>query len=276
MKDIIVGYQGVQGSFSEEALISYFGQNIMRIPVREFKDIFEGINNKEFLYGILPIENSSTGGVLQVYDLIRKYNFSIIGERCIEVNHNLLVLPGARLQDIREIYSHPQALSQCEEYINKLKDITVIPTLNTAFSAEFVRDREDINKAAIASKRAADIYGLDIIRPNINHNKRNYTRFIIVGKEPVDDKKSNKISIVFATKHKSGALYNILSYFAQEGLNLLKLESRPMLDNGWEYYFYIDFEGHLDDVRTNEVLLKVEQQTSYFHMFGNYKRCMLF
>lgn len=274
MEDLIVGYQGIAGSYSEQALVSYFSNNVTKINVKEFRDVFKGVANGHFKYGVLPIENSSTGGVIEVYDLIREYGCSIVGERCIKISHSLLGISGSSVETVKEIYSHPQALKQCETFIKELKGVKIIPTLNTALSAKYVRDENDVTKLAIGSNRCSELYGLDELRKDINYNKKNFTRFIIISKDKKFDDSSDKVSILFSTDHQPGALFNVLSYFAKSGLNLLRIESRPMIESTWEYFFYIDFEGNINEEKTEKVLSKLIDETSYFHMLGNYKRCV--
>ncbi|QZY53640.1 chorismate mutase [Crassaminicella profunda] len=268
---LIVGFQGVEGSFSEQALIEYFGENATRKNVREFKDVFESLKRDEINYGVLPIENSSTGGIAEVYDLLRQYGFYIIGEKCIKVEHHLLGMKGTKMEDIKEVYSHPQAFSQSSEFFKKYEDLKLIPYKNTAMSAKLIKDENTKMKAAVASKKAAKLYDLDIIASNINYNKSNYTRFIIIGKNLEMDLKANKISVVVATPHRAGALYGILRYFAENNLNMLKIESRPMINKSWEYFFYIDFEGNLNEEVVKKSIDLIGQGSSFFQLLGNYK-----
>lgn len=270
--ELIVGFQGVAGSFSEQALLDYFGENTKTKAVDEFEDIFTELESKSIKYGILPIENSSTGGISEVYDLLNKYDFKIVGEVFLKVNHNLMAIPGATIEDITEVYSHSQALSQCSEFLKLKNSWSLIPFCNTAKSAELVYNSKNKFKAAIGSRRAATIYNLNILSSNINSNSKNTTRFIIVSKNMEVCSECNKTSVIFATPHRSGSLYNILRYFAENNLNLLKIESRPIWDKPWEYFFYIDFEGNLEDITVKEAMLEIRKASSYFKILGNYKR----
>lgn len=271
-KDLIVGFQGVAGSFSEQALLDYFGEDTKTKAVDQFEDIFTQLENESIKYGILPIENSSTGGVTDVYDLLNKYDFKIVGEVCLKVNHNLMAIKGASIEDITEVYSHSQALSQCSEFL-KIKDSWAqVPFCNTAKSAEFVYNSKEKFKAAIGSRRAATLYNLNILAHNINSNSKNITRFIIISKNMEICSECNKTSVIFVTPHRSGSLYNILRHFAENKLNLLKIESRPIWDKPWEYFFYIDFEGNLDDDTVKEAMIEIRKASSYFKILGNYKR----
>ncbi|QGU93985.1 prephenate dehydratase [Clostridium bovifaecis] len=269
--NINAGFQGVHGSFSEEALLEHFGEGVIAHNVTEFEDIFKALKNNEIDYGVLPIENSSTGGIVEVYDLLRKYGFFIVGERTIKVSHNLLGVKGAKIEDIKEVYSHPQALQQSSEFLKNYPKWNCIPYRNTAASAELVRNENSKEKAAIASKKAGEIYDLDIIRDDINYNKNNYTRFIIIGKSLELENNYNKISTILTLPHKAGSLYNILSIFAEYNLSLLKIESRPIIDKSFEYFFYIDFEGNLNDKAVKEAIGEIRNNSYDFKLLGNYK-----
>lgn len=272
----IVGYQGVIGSFSEEATINYFGdwpRKIMQFD--EFEDVLKAINEDKIDYGVLPIENSYTGEVLEVYDLINKYNLYIVGEEIIEVKHNLVALKGSQIQEIKEVYSHPQAFGQCKNYLNNYKHITAIPYANTAMASKYIAQMQDRTKAAISSKRAAEVYDLEIIESNIHTHHNNSTRFIILAKNMKITSECDKVSIVFTTKHTSGALYQVLSHFAYNGVNLLKIQSRPMRNKSWHYFFFVDLEGNLEDAQMLIALGKIDAESEYFRVLGNYKRCCI-
>lgn len=270
--ELVVGFQGVAGSFSEQALIDYFGENTKTKAVDEFEDIFTELENDSIKYGILPIENSSTGGITDVYDLLNKYDFKIVGEVCLKVNHNLMAIKGATIDDITEVYSHSQALSQCSEFLKLKNSWTQVPFCNTAKSAELVYNSKEKFKAAIGSRRAAALYNLNILAHNINSNSKNITRFIIISKNLEVNSECNKTSVIFVTPHRSGSLYNILRHFSENNLNLLKIESRPIWDKPWEYFFYIDFEGDLDENTVKEAMIEIKKASSYFKILGNYKR----
>ena len=271
-ENIKVCYQGVPGAFSEQALIEYFGKDIERVNVSEFEDVFKSLKNDDIDYGILPIENSSTGGISEVCDLLRKYDLYIVGEKSVIADQNLLAIKGTKLEDIKEVYSHSQGLQQSSEYLKTKKDWTLVPFRNTAESAKLIKESGDKSKAAIASKRAAELYDLEILAPSINHNNNNYTRFIVIGKNLEINDDNNKISIVFSAPHKPGALYSALSYFTENNLNMQRIESRPILEKSWEYFFYIDFEGNLKDDRVKFVVEKIKANSTYFKLLGNYKK----
>lgn len=265
-----VGYQGEPGSFSEEALTQYFGDKVSTYNVMDFQDIFEALKNHRIDYGVLPIENSSTGGISEVYDLLRKYGFYIVGERCIKVEHNLVGPKGTKLEDITEVYSHPQAFQQCSEFFKDYPDLRLIPFKNTAISAKYINEEKCKEKAAVCSGKAAELYDLDIIKGNINYNVINRTRFIIIGRDLEVNKDCNKVSIVTTTAHQPGALYEILGFFAENNLNMIKIESRPIIDRSWEYFFYIDISGNFHDETVRKSIEAIKENSSYFKLLGNY------
>jgi chorismate mutase/prephenate dehydratase len=268
---ITVGFQGVSGSFSQQALFEYFGTNIKTKAVEEFEDIFIELKNKRIDYGVLPLENSSTGGISDAYDLLNKYNLYIVGEVCLKVNQNLLGIKGSKIQDITEVYSHPQAFEQSRDFLKNYPEWKLIPYHNTAMSAEFTKTQNSKWIGSIASDKAAELYGLDILQENINSNSTNTTKFVIIGRELMVDERSNKISIVLSTAHRAGYLYNVLRYFAENNINLLKLESRPIKDKPWEYFFHIDFEGNLKDETLKSAMDAIKNNSKYFKLLGNYK-----
>ncbi|WP_129598639.1 prephenate dehydratase [Anaerophilus nitritogenes] len=266
-----VGFQGVEGSFSQQALIKYFKEDVQMKNVRDFEDVFKLLKNNEVDYGVLPIENSSTGGITEVYDLLRRYKAYIIGERCIKVEHHLLGIQGTTIEDIKEVYSHPQAFHQSSEFFKKHNDWKLIPYHNTAVSAKLIKDTNIKSKAAVGNKKAADLYDLEVIASSIHDNKKNHTRFIIIGNKLEIPEDGEKISVVFTTPHQAGALYGILRYFAEKDLNMLKIESRPKIDHPWEYFFYIDFEGNLREKTVKKALELIEKNSASFQLLGNYK-----
>lgn len=270
-KNFVVGFQGEYGSFSEEATKKYFGEDVTTKNLPEFEDVFVALENKSIDFGVLPIENSSAGSVTDVYDLLRKYGFYIVGEHCIKISHNLLGVKGAKMEDIKEVYSHPQALSQSRNFLKQHPEWRLIPYSNTAASAKMIAQENCKYKAAIGSKNAAKLYDLDILATDIQYNKNNYTRFIIISREPKIDKQCNKISILISLMHKPGALYTILQYFKEHNLNMLKIESRPILERPWEYYFYIDFEGNMMENSIKEFMEKMKRNCVDFKLLGNYK-----
>ena len=268
----VIGYQGVPGAFSEEALLDYFKDyNYQTIYSSEFEDVLKNLQDGKVDYGILPIENSSAGSIVDVYDLIRKYNCYIVGEKTLAIKHNLLGLPGAKLEDITQVYSHPQGFSQSSTFLSGHRDWQQIPYYNTAISAQHVQASHDKHKAAIASMRAANLYGLEAIAENINYNVHNYTRFIIISKDMTFDQEADKVSVIFSVAHESGSLYHALAHFYYNGISLLKIESRPIHDRSWEYFFFVDLKGNLQDANLLIALGRILEQSTYFELLGNYR-----
>lgn len=270
--NIKVGYQGVKGSFSEEALIEFFGENQNAASYEKFEDVFIGLQKNEIDYGILPFENSCTGAITAVYDLLSKYGFYIVGEECIKIKQNLVGIKGAKLEDIKEVYSHPQGFDQSKAFLKNNEDLKLIYFYNTAISAKYISELKDKSKAAIASKRAAKIYGLNVIAEEINDDESNNTKFIIVSKTMELSKDCNKMTATFSLDNKAGTLYNLLSYFAQNEINMVKIESRPSKNKLWEYVLYVDFEGNINDENVKNAINLIEEKSEFFRLLGCYKK----
>ncbi|MGL5086587.1 MAG: chorismate mutase [Clostridium sp.] len=265
-----LGFQGAKGSFSEEALFKYFGEEVNPRAYEEFEDVFEALKNSEIDYGILPIENSCTGAISQVYDLLSKYGFYIVAEECIKIDQHLIGIDGCNLDTIKEIYSHTQGFEQSNEFL-KNKAWKLIPYHNTAISAKMIRDLNDKTKAAIASGRAAKIYGLNIIKEAINNNKDNHTKFIIIGRDLIVNENCNKTTVVFSLEDEAGTLYSLLRHFAENNINMIKVESRPNKHTSWKYLLYVDFEGNLNAVEVQNAIKLISKNSGYFKLLGNYK-----
>lgn len=266
-----VAFQGVEGAFSEEALLKIFGEDSDRICYEEFEDVFEAIKKDEVKYGVLPIENSSTGTITPVLDLLKKYGFYIVAEESIRIDQHLIGIKGTDLDKIKEIYSHPQGIEQSMEFL-KRRDWKLIPFHNTATSAKLVKDLKDPTKAAIAGIRAAKIYGLDLIERCINTQKDNNTRFVVISKNLTVSEDADKVSLAFSIDNKAGKLYNILRCFAENDINMIKIESRPMKDEPWSYIFYAAFDGNIDTKEAKKALKLIEKSSEYFKLLGAYKK----
>lgn len=267
-----VGCYGVQGSFSEEAMFNYFGEDVVASNYEEFEDVFLAIKNGDIEYGVLPIENSSTGAISQVYDLLAKYEFSIVGEKYIKINQHLIGHKGTDLTKVEEVYSHPQGFQQSSEFLRDYKHWRMIPFHSTADSVRLVRELKDKSKVAIASSRAASIYNLELIRENINNRSENSTRFIVISKNLQVDSESNKTSVVFSLEHKVGTLYSLLRHFAENDINMMKIESRPTEEGNWKYILYVDFEGNIRSEKVKKALSLIEEGCKYFRLLGCYKQ----
>ncbi len=263
-----VAYYGTEGSYSWEAMKSCFG-DIPALSSPTFRDVFDAVKQGNADYGVVPIENSSTGSIFEVFQLFYEYGYHIVGETNLRISHNLMGLPGAAVQDLREIYSHPQAFMQCESFLSQL-NAKLTPYYNTAASAKMVAASGDQTRGVIGSRSSAKFYGLDILQTEIEDNPNNYTRFAIFSKELMICPHANKVSIVFSLRNESGSLYHTLSVFTKHQLNLIKLESRPYPDSKWKYLFYADFEGHLSQAHIAQTLSLLQAQTQDFFLLGNY------
>ena len=266
-----VVYQGEPGCYSEEAAAGFFGDDVDSRGLAWFTDVFAALERGEADYAVVPVENSSTGSIRQVYDLMAQYRYSIVGEWQVKVEHCLMALPGVELDQIQTVYSHEQGLMQCEKYLDAHRDWKRVPTLDTAGSAKLVAETGDRTAAAICSRRAARLYGLNILAEGVNYNSMNHTRFAVVSPVPELRTGRDKISAMFRLPHQSGSLHEILTIFAVQGLNLLKIESRPIPGHGWEYLFFLDFTGDLSMDGMDGVLHELSQLAAEFRILGNYK-----
>lgn len=264
-----VGYPGVAGSFSEQALAEFFGREGTAYP--DFEDVFGALDRGEIDYGILPIENSSTGSITKNYDLLDAYGFFIVGEHSIKINQNLVGLEGASVDTVRTVYSHAQGIEQSAKFLSEHRGWETVHFLNTAISARMVAESGDITKAAIASRRAAELYGLKILAPDIQDSRTNTTRFMIIARS-LSHSGGDKISISFTLDNESGTLYNVLRHFSQGRINMVKIESRPIPGVLWNYRFYLDFEGSLGSPQTAALLESLARETKAFRLLGAYRR----
>lgn len=270
LEHVNVVFQGVEGAYSYAAMRTYFKEDINSYHVRTWRDAMEEVAQGKADYAVLPIENSTAGIVADIYDLLMEYELCIVGQQIISVNHVLLGLPEAELADIKTVYSHPQGLAQCSRFLAEHSDWTSEKVENTAGAAKRVAEEASLSQAAIASRHAGELYGLKVLSENICHNGENETRFIIVGKELVYTKKADKISICFELPHASGTLYNMLSHIIYNGLNMTRIESRPIPGRNWEYRFFVNFEGNLSDSAVICALRGLEGETNRMRILGNY------
>jgi prephenate dehydratase len=263
-------FQGERGAFSEDAVIKLFGKDVDFSPCVHLRDVFQAVLEDSVSFGVVPVENSQAGSINETYDLLLTYPLNIFAEVILRVSHCLMALPGEKLANIRTVHSHPQALAQCEEFLNKL-GVEVVPGYDTAGSAKMIKERQLKGYAAVANARAADIYGLEILVPKIETNVNNYTRFFAISKQKAEpQQEKNKTSLVFATKHVAGALYSVLGIFAARNINLTKLESRPSKAKPWEYVFYTDFEGHIDSEVYQGAIRELQQEATFVKILGSY------
>jgi prephenate dehydratase len=269
VKELVVAFQGEHGAYSEEAARQYFGPEVRTMPVRTFADIFRVVARQEAQRGVLPIENAVAGSINTAYDLLLEHDLRIVGEIFLRVRHCLLAPPGTSLEEIRVVRSHPQALSQCERYL-EARGWQPEPAYDTAGAAKQLAERPEPGVAVIASRLAAELYGLAVLAVGIEDYPFNYTRFFVLGSEQISPGSRCKTSIVFAVPHRPGSLYECLGLFAARGINLTKLESRPRRNRPWEYIFYLDFEGHASDPPCQEALLGLLQKATFVKVLGSY------
>jgi chorismate mutase/prephenate dehydratase len=266
-----VAIQGEEGSFSEEAGIKYWGKSVVFVSMKSFEEVVKAVESEETNYGLLPIENVLIGSISTTYDLLLESSLSITGEVFAPVSHFLLAVRKVPLQQIRRIFSHPAALSQCSTFLQSFERCEIVPVYDTAGSAMKVSRERDEHAAAIASRLAAKIYNLEVIAERLEDYPNNQTRFIIISKTPEETHYKNaKTSVVFTTLHQPGALFKVLKIFNDYGINLTKLESRPHRTEPWRYYFYLDFEGHVKDKMTREALDELKEQTNFLRVLGSY------
>lgn len=264
-----VAFQGEAGAYSEEAAYKYFTSSVKVKPCETLDDVFKAVESEEVQSGIIPIENSLEGNVGQSYDLLLASDLNICGETELRVVHCLIAHPETRLESVKRVYSHPQALGQCRVFLKHL-DCELIPAYDTAGSVKMIKEKGIIDGAAIASARAADIYGMQILAKEIEDNPYNFTRFLIISKQAALPSGKDKTSIVFSVKHKPGALFEFLKIMTTANLNMTKIESRPTRQKPWEYNMYLDFEGHREDRNVKKTLKALETSALFLKVLGSY------
>ena len=264
-----VVFQGAEGAYSQAAMIQYFGEGVNCFHVDTFRDAMLAIDEGSADFAVLPIENSSAGIVSEIYDLLVEFENYIVGEQIIPINHCLLGCAGTKISDIKTVYSHAQSLMQSAHYLQE-KGWQQISMKNNAFAAQKVAEDKNPTEAAIASEYAAKVYGLEILEKGVNDLKENSTRFIIITNQKEFSKDASKISLCFEVNHESGALYHALSHLIYNGLNMTKIESRPLEGRNWEYRFFVDFEGNMEDSAVKNALRGLREETRNMKILGNY------
>jgi len=266
----MIAYQGEPGSFSEQAAKKFFGPNALLVPQPNFADVFRYVEERPNRYGIVPIENSLFGSIHQIYDLLLKHKLFIVGELKLRIELHLMALPGTRFKNVKIIYSQLQAINQCENFLNQLKDVQVETVHDTAAAARYVRENSKHNVAAIASESAAKTHGLKILKRNIESDHRNYTRFIALSQKMERPHGKAKTSLVFIAKDIPGALFRALAVFALRDINLMKIESRPIVGKPWEYMFYLDVEGVDNKEPLLNALNHLKELSTFVRVLGCY------
>ena len=277
-----LGYTGVPGAYAYEVMINLLknsknsdGSTGVRakeiLSFNTHRELVEGVENGKVDFAILPIENSIVGEVRDSIDLINKRSIYIVGEVKHKIEHNLLGIKGSKIEDIKRVYSHEQALMQCSEFLGKYPEWEKVKMNNTALSAKYIGDTKNKENACIANMETREMYNLELLQPDINNEKENFTRFFIVSNKNLICENSEKISVITSTKNESGALMKLLKVFSDYGLNMVNLKSRPKTNKPWEYYFYIDFEGNLEEENVEKALKEIREKSIYLQILGNYK-----
>lgn len=267
-----VAFQGERGAYSEAAATLFFKEPIETVPYPTFYEVLESVEIGKIDYAVLPVENSLEGSVPESYDLLLTTKLNVVGEIYHRIRHCLIGLQG--LEKIDTVYSHPQALGQCRKFIQE-HHLKPIPTYDTAGSVKILLELKKDNIACIASRKAAEIYNVPIIREGIEDNSNNYTRFLVLANREQESTSKDKTSIIFSIKHVPGALYEILEKFNTNKINLTKIESRPTKNTPWEYNFYVDFEGHQSDKNIQNTLDKIKNNTIFLKVLGSYPKAEL-
>ena len=267
-----VAYQGENGAYSEAAIFEHFPGRLETVPYTSFEDVFSCVADGTCDCGFVPIENSLAGSIHRNYDLLLQHQLSVTGEHNLRVSHCLIGKPGTTMSMVHKVISHPQALAQCDAFLRNLSNVKIEPVYDTAGSVKIVRDQEDPGIAAIASRRAADIYNMQILAESIEDNPNNYTRFLIISRQPVNPGQDAKTSIVFALKNRPGVLFKALSVFALRDIDLTKIESRPLVGKLWEYFFYIDLAGSTEDQNVRNALNNLGEYATLLRVLGSYPR----
>lgn len=275
MTRIKVAFQGVHGAYSEDAVFHYFANDIEAVPCNEFEEVFAMVEKGQVSHAVVPVENSTEGSVTAVSDLLLDSDLTVTGEVLVPVRHCLIGQPDAELGDVRRVYSHPQALAQCRAFLARHPQWERVPSYDTAGSVMMIKERGLREEAAIASRRAASYYGMKVLQEDIQSVHSNVTRFFVVEKSASISAEGDKTSLAFSTKNIPGALYQCIGVFAERGVNLSKLESRPRRGRPWEYVFYVDIDGHVDDPKVRDAITDLVRKASFVKVFGSYRKAAL-
>jgi prephenate dehydratase len=264
-----VSFQGVAGAYSEEAVRQFFGPDVETVPCRTFGDVFVAVEEGDADFGMLPIENSVAGSVVQSYELLMEHDLRVRAEVILRVRHHLMAAPGTQFEDLKRVMSHPQALAQCERYLAR-RGLLAMPHFDTAGSARDLAENPDPETGVIASALAAELYGLEVLDDGIEDLPFNYTRFFVLGLDDPPRAQRSKTSLIFTTRHHPGSLYDSLGEFARRNINLSKIESRPRRNRPWQYLFYLDFDGHWQDTACEAAIMGLLRRSSFVKLLGSY------
>ncbi len=267
----IVAFQGEHGAYSEQAVYSHFGKAVVTKPERSLHEVFDAVERGIASHAMIPVENSLEGSVNETYDLLLRFNLKVSGEIGLKIIHCLIAHSSTSVNDVKQVYSHPQALSQCRRFLEG-RDWEIIPSYDTAGSVKIIKERNMKRAAAIAGEIAAHTYGMKVIRRGIQDEPNNYTRFFIISKDEAAPTGRDKTSIVFSVEHKPGTLFHALQPFAKRHINLTKIESRPTRKKPWEYHFFLDFEGHVSQLKCKEALAGLASGAAFVKVLGSYPK----
>jgi prephenate dehydratase len=272
-QELVVAFQGERGAYSEAATVAHFGDAVRPLPCPSFESVFDAVTEGGADHGVIPVENSLAGSIHRNYDLLLRYDLTIVGEVQIRIAHHLIAFPEVRLADVRRVYSHPQALAQCERSLDELlPHVERVPTYDTAGSVKMLIEEDIRDGAAIASRRAADFYHMCVLRDDMEDDPENYTRFLVLSREGIVPDGAAKTSIVFSMDNVPGALFKSLAVFALRDIDLTKIESRPLQGKRWQYFFYIDFAGSVHETHCHNALNHLQEIASFFRVLGSYPR----
>jgi 3-deoxy-7-phosphoheptulonate synthase len=264
------GFLGEIGTFSHKACTQYFGAKVAAVPMASFRAIFEAVKADEVDFGVIPLENSLTGSIHENYDLLLEYDLEIIGEITLRIMHHLIGHPGAKVEMIKRVFSYPQVFQQCRQFLERHENWELVSVRDTARAVKQIHEGGNLSDAAIASKEAAEIHAMEVLEESIETNPRNYTRFVVIGTSPLEERPRRKSSLIYSTGNRPGALYETLKVFAEGGVNLVKLESRPIHGKPWEYMFYVDVEADAASESFEPVVLALKENTDYLRILGSY------
>jgi len=263
-------FLGEIGTFSHKACTQYFGTQVAGVPTPSFKAIFEAVKTGKADFGVIPLENSLTGSIHENYDFLLNYDLRIVGEITLRIIHHLIGVPGTGIDNIRRVFSPPLIFQQCRQFLEQHPDWELVPVKDTAWAVKTIGESKSPADAAIAGKEAADIHGMAVIEEGIETNPRNFTRFVVIAHDSIEKGPRNKSSLIFSTGNQPGALYEVLKIYAENGINMVKLESRPIHGKPWEYMFYVDIEADVESESFRPVLDLLKEKTDYLKILGSY------
>ena len=266
-----VAFQGEKGAYSEEAIFKHWGRDIESVPRPYLRDVYSTVEEGEADYGLVPVENTIEGTIVRAYDLLNERTLKASGEEIHRIQHCLIAHPESKLEDIKKAYSHPQALGQSREYLES-HHIEAVSFYDTAGSVKWIKENDIRDAAGVASAQAASEYGMKILEHGIETNTENYTRFLVIGKDETKSTGNDKTTLAFIVAHKPGTLVNALQEFSSRGVNLSKIESRPRIGSPWEYIFFVEVEGHIEDENIASAVEGLKDYTIYLKHLGSYPK----